>query len=512
MKLINLILLFILASCSRSIIDTTLKLGTGVPANTVIESSQGLANNPKIMYDFSLSKWRLTTDGINFTDIATSNDGVVDLLSNQSIAGIKTFTGQLVVTSTVNGSHPAPSMLQAEINLITGQEVGDLVFNTNTSELNFWDGSEWAGIGSGGGGIELLTKGALITSDGVTNGEFTCLDNEILVWDAAEAAGVKCVTNNSNIVPLLSNGQLLVGNGVSSSTFSCPQNEILVWDSTGTNGFRCDPLPVITNLTVAKGSLLTGTGSVQTLFNGCADGEIIEWDSFTANGFKCITTPVGGGGGGTGDVLLDFFRHTEDVTHVTNGTDVEFAFIKTYTVTAGARLKLTCSYSYTTVSSFDSNVTTTNICYEGYKRTQVNPNMRFSMEASASNQAYYLNTDFNEINTFFDFFSSKKTIPTDLMGGTDPVSYDVGANTPDDIYSGQEFAGDNTTWCTYAFKDSGTAIAHFRDTDSNGSIALNTELITGSVGVPSGYTFNQIRTKMQMICQVHEVNSTIIDL
>jgi len=47
--------------------------------------------------------------------------------------------------------------------------------------------------GGGGGGVPLLGKGSLLTSDGVTNGEFTaCADDELIVWDAAEVAGFKC--------------------------------------------------------------------------------------------------------------------------------------------------------------------------------------------------------------------------------------------------------------------------------------------------------------------------------
>jgi len=46
---------------------------------------------------------------------------------------------------------------------------------------------------SGGSGIPLLGKGSLLTSDGVTNGEFAaCADNEIIVYDSLEVNGFKC--------------------------------------------------------------------------------------------------------------------------------------------------------------------------------------------------------------------------------------------------------------------------------------------------------------------------------
>jgi hypothetical protein len=212
MKTINLLLLFILVSCSRSIIDTTLKLGTGSPSNTVIESNQGAVNNPQLLYDFTSGKWRLSNDGVAFSDLSSADSltstlvDYVALATNQTISGAKIFssdlsvTGQFVVTSTVNGSHPAPSMSTPEKLTITGAVEGDMVYDYDLSAFFFYDElGAWKEMGSGSGGsggagLPLLSKGAFLTSDGTTNGELICADGEIAEWDSAEAAGVKCVT------------------------------------------------------------------------------------------------------------------------------------------------------------------------------------------------------------------------------------------------------------------------------------------------------------------------------
>ena len=128
------------------------------------------------------------------SDAQTQIDSKVSLTGNESISGIKTFTTQLVATSTVDGSHPAPTMTEAERDLITGMVAGDLIFNSTSSTLNIYNGVGWVGI-SGSGGVPLMAKGSILTSNGLANGEFSaCTNGESLEWDSAEVAGVKCVT------------------------------------------------------------------------------------------------------------------------------------------------------------------------------------------------------------------------------------------------------------------------------------------------------------------------------
>jgi hypothetical protein len=110
---------------------------------------------------FSIDQSNATTDGfLSFVDWNIFNDkandiDVVKLIGDQSISGVKNFTGQLIATSIVNGSHPAPSMTQLQIDAIVGEVAGDLVFNLDNSVLNIFDGSEWVEVSGGGGGAGI---------------------------------------------------------------------------------------------------------------------------------------------------------------------------------------------------------------------------------------------------------------------------------------------------------------------------------------------------------------------
>lgn len=45
-----------------------------------------------------------------------------------------------------------PRLTQAEINAISSPATGEIVFNTNTNELNYYSGSIWISTTDGGGG------------------------------------------------------------------------------------------------------------------------------------------------------------------------------------------------------------------------------------------------------------------------------------------------------------------------------------------------------------------------
>jgi hypothetical protein len=83
-----------------------------------------------------------------------ANDAdVVKLTGNQSVSGIKTFTGKIVASSTTNGSIPCPVMTEVQRDAFT-PESGDCVYNSTTLKLNVFDGSVWKDVG-GAGGISL---------------------------------------------------------------------------------------------------------------------------------------------------------------------------------------------------------------------------------------------------------------------------------------------------------------------------------------------------------------------
>lgn len=71
----------------------------------------------------------------------------------------------LEVSSTTRGFLP-PRMTNAQRNSITSPAAGLLIYNTSSSEYQFYDGSAWASIGSGGGGSSM-TPTTYISEDGI---------------------------------------------------------------------------------------------------------------------------------------------------------------------------------------------------------------------------------------------------------------------------------------------------------------------------------------------------------
>jgi len=90
---------------------------------------------------------------VNLLSGKANSTDTVNLTGNQSISGIKTFTGKLVASSTINGSVPCPVMTQIQRDATTPAN-GECVFNSTTLRLNVYDGSIWKDVG-GAGGISL---------------------------------------------------------------------------------------------------------------------------------------------------------------------------------------------------------------------------------------------------------------------------------------------------------------------------------------------------------------------
>jgi len=84
------------------------------------------------------------------TGSATQN--FVDLTTNQSIAGVKTYTGQYVAVSTTNGMRPCNVMTELQRDAIAAPSEGDCIINSDTSELNFYLAAAWGQVGGGTGG------------------------------------------------------------------------------------------------------------------------------------------------------------------------------------------------------------------------------------------------------------------------------------------------------------------------------------------------------------------------
>lgn len=68
-------------------------------------------------------------------------------------------------------------------------------------------------------GLPVMSKGSLVTSDGVANGEFSaCADGEILEWDSVETSGVKCVAKPTSGGGTAANYQISANSGAVTTT------------------------------------------------------------------------------------------------------------------------------------------------------------------------------------------------------------------------------------------------------------------------------------------------------
>jgi hypothetical protein len=109
-------------------------------------------------------------------NLKANDNAVVKLTGNQSISGVKTFTGKIVASTTINGSIPCPVMTQTQRDAFTASQ-GDCVYNTTSLQLNIYDGTVWKSAG-GSGGISLwLTGTSYAVNDVVINSDkiYRCL-------------------------------------------------------------------------------------------------------------------------------------------------------------------------------------------------------------------------------------------------------------------------------------------------------------------------------------------------
>lgn len=123
-----------------------------------------------------------------------SSDALTKYLEVSASGNISTsldINGRLEVVSTSLASLPCPVMTNAQRDLLT-PIAGDCIFSSTDLAQEIFDGTNW--LVNRPSGIPVLSKGALITSNGTANGEFSaCADGEKLEWDSAEPSGIKCV-------------------------------------------------------------------------------------------------------------------------------------------------------------------------------------------------------------------------------------------------------------------------------------------------------------------------------
>ncbi len=95
----------------------------------------------------------ISTDTQDALDLKANDAEVVHQTGDETILGVKTFEGKIVSSSTSSGSHPCPSMTDAEMLAIATLANGDCVHNTTLNSWLVYDLTEakWEEVGSGGG-------------------------------------------------------------------------------------------------------------------------------------------------------------------------------------------------------------------------------------------------------------------------------------------------------------------------------------------------------------------------
>lgn len=194
----------------------------------------------------------ISTDTQTALNLKANDADVVKLTGNQSIGGIKTFTGKIVASTTINGSIPCPVMTQTQRNAFSASQ-GDCVYNTTSLELNIYDGTTWKSAGGSGVGISLWLTGITYAVDNVvieSDKIYRCLIAHTSGTFATDLAALKWVEvsqgltapvslanggTNKNITPVSGSivyvdadsfeqisgtlGQVLQSNGSSAPTF-----------------------------------------------------------------------------------------------------------------------------------------------------------------------------------------------------------------------------------------------------------------------------------------------------
>lgn len=158
MKLVLLLAFYIFTAHAQQTIDklntNQLKLPKESSNRALILDGAGQVKSSSTISDTELGYLEGLSDTlVNLLSGKANDSDVLKLTGNQSVDGIKTFTGKLVAQSTVNGSTPCPVMSETQRNAFTPVQ-GDCVYNSTTLKLNVFDGSVWKDAG-GAGGISL---------------------------------------------------------------------------------------------------------------------------------------------------------------------------------------------------------------------------------------------------------------------------------------------------------------------------------------------------------------------
>jgi hypothetical protein len=158
-----------------------------------------------------------TIDFPDISDTVVTESATQDLQNKTASTGFKVGSGTLTtdthfeVVSTGEASIPAPKMTEAQRDAISNPIQGHLIYNTDTSALNQYDGSAWVEVGSGGSGGINHVEGDDSDFESSVGGWLA--ENDSAASTPVDLTGVAATAlslSQETVAPLRGDGSLLI--------------------------------------------------------------------------------------------------------------------------------------------------------------------------------------------------------------------------------------------------------------------------------------------------------------
>ncbi len=148
--------------------------------------------------------------------------------------GNLTVAGSITSTSTTSGLL-LPSMTTTQRNAIASPATGLEIFNTTTNQIEFYNGSVWGGVGSGGGVSSLNSLTGAVTLSAGTNITLSPVGNNITIaspggvtgsgtvgrvarWATTTSLAAGAITDTGSVVQMQVSPIIQISSGSSTAT------------------------------------------------------------------------------------------------------------------------------------------------------------------------------------------------------------------------------------------------------------------------------------------------------
>ncbi len=298
-----------------------LKLPKESVSKALLLDATGQVKSSSTVTDTELSYLDGLTDTlVNLLSGKANDSDVVKLSTNQSIDGIKTYTGKLVALSTTNGSIPCPGMTQTQRDGLTPAN-GECVYNSTSLKLNIYDGSVWKDVG-GSGGISLW-----VTSNGYVVNDVVIQSDKIYICLIAHTSGTFATDLSSGYWNEISKVMTAKSKNTSSLTINelqIPNNQLV---ETSTNKYYVETgnKNILTNPSFEHSSVISGwTNSAGSAIANNTGSLIID-------GNQSVTLSLS-------SQIMDFYQDSTLYNAEFNGSVQGIATVRINTTVDGLRV------------------------------------------------------------------------------------------------------------------------------------------------------------------------------